>query len=157
MYTLRTSNSKDAEFAYDVVKTTMREYAIQTWGTWLDKESKNAAIEDTAQGKIQIIYIDDEKAGTLQYEKNEDHILINQIYLLPPFQNIGVGRSILNDLKDMSKETNVPLRLSVLQVNPAKKFYTKNEFTIERETQERVFMQYAPNKRMQAYAAKPRR
>lgn len=144
MYTLRISTSKDAEFVYNIVKTTMRDYAIQTWGTWLDKDSKKAAIEDTAQGKIQIIYIANDKVGTLQYEKNEDEILISQLNLLPPFQNMGVGGSILVDLKSLSKEMNVPLKLSVLQVNPAKHFYTKNEFRIEKETPERVYMRYAP-------------
>ena len=44
----------------------MRDYAIQTWGAWLDKESKQAAIEDTAKGKIQIICIGEEQAGTLR-------------------------------------------------------------------------------------------
>lgn len=47
----------------------MRDYAIQTWGAWLDKESKQAAIEDTAKGKIQIICIGEEQAGTLEVEE----------------------------------------------------------------------------------------
>ena len=144
MYTLRTSNSTDAEFVYNTVKTTMRDFAIQTWGIWLDKESKSAAIEDTALGKIQIIYVNNEMAGTLQYETNDGVILVSQIYLLPPFQNMGIGGSIVNELKGMSRELNVPIKLSVLQVNSAKHFYTKNGFSIEKETRERAYMQYAP-------------
>ena len=94
MYTLRTSISADADFAYETVKTTMRDFAIQTWGTWHDQDSKNAAIQDTKLGKIQIIYVGNEKAGTLQYETTESEILVNQIYLLPPFQNRGIGGEI---------------------------------------------------------------
>ncbi len=94
MYTLRTSISADADFAYETVKTTMRDFAIQTWGTWHDQDSKNAAIQDTKLGRIQIIYVGNEKAGTLQYETTESEILVNQIYLLPPFQNRGIGGEI---------------------------------------------------------------
>jgi GNAT superfamily N-acetyltransferase len=144
MYTLRQSDSGDAEFAYEVVKVTMRDYAIQTWGTWLDKESKIAAKVDTESGKIKIIYIENEKAGTLQLERRKNEIFINQIYLLPSFQSKGVGRDIVNDLKKMARDEKTPLKLSVLQVNPAKEFYIKNGFEIEKETQERVYMQYVP-------------
>jgi len=144
MYTLRISNSTDAEFAYQTVKTTMRDFAIQTWGAWLDTESKRAAIEDTALGKINIIYVNNEMAGTLQYENKKGVILVSQIYLLPTYQNRGIGGSIVNDLKELSRDLNVPIKLSVLQVNTAKHFYFKNGFTIEKETHERVYMQYAP-------------
>jgi GNAT superfamily N-acetyltransferase len=144
MYTLRKSDAGDAEFAYEVVKVTMRDYAIQTWGTWLDEESKIAAMVDTESGKIQIIYIENEKAGVLQLEKRKDEIFINQIYLLPSFQSKGVGRDIVNDLKKMARDENTPLKVSVLQVNPAKEFYIKNGFEIEKETQERAYMQYVP-------------
>jgi GNAT superfamily N-acetyltransferase len=143
-YTLRQADFRDAEFAYEVVKVTMRDYAIQTWGTWLDKESKIAATIDTESGKIEIIYINNEKAGTLQLEKRKHEIFINQIYLLPSFQNKGVGRDIINDLKKMARDEKTPLKLTVLQVNPAKEFYIKNGFKIEKETQERVYMYYAP-------------
>ncbi len=144
MYTLRKSNSADAEFAYETVKITMRDFAIQTWGIWLDRESKEAAIEDTKRGKIEIIYVGRDKAGTLQYETTESAILVSQIYLLPPFQKTGIGGKIVNKLKDKSRESNLPIKLSVLRVNSATEFYLKQGFVIEEETDERVFMQFAP-------------
>jgi GNAT superfamily N-acetyltransferase len=144
MYTLRTSISANADFAYETVKTTMRDFAIQTWGTWHDQDSKNAAIQDTKLGKIQIIYVGNERAGTLQYETTESEILVNQIYLLPPFQNRGIGGEIISKLQEKSRESNLPIKLSVLRVNSATEFYLKKGFVIEKVTVERVFMQYAP-------------
>jgi GNAT superfamily N-acetyltransferase len=144
MYTLRISNFSDADFAYETVKTTMRDFAIQTWGTWHDQESKNAAVQDTTLGKIQIVYVGNEKAGTLQYETTETGILVSQIYLLPPFQKRGIGGEIVSKLQEESRESNLPIKLSVLRVNSATEFYLKKGFLIEKETDERVFMQYAP-------------
>ena len=144
MYTLRTSNFADADFAYETVKTTMRDFAIQTWGSWHDQESKNAAVQDTKLGKIQIIYVGIEKAGTLQYETSDTEIFVSQIYLLPPFQKRGIGGEIISKLQRQSRESNRPIKLSVLRVNSATDFYLKKGFFIENETEERVFMRYAP-------------
>ena len=141
---MRKSCSEDAEFAFEAVKVTMRDYAIQTWGVWLEKESKEAAIEDTSKGKIEIIIFEGGKAGTLQIERLENEIFVHQIYLLPNFQNLGIGSSLLNYLKEMAKEFNLPLKLSVLQVNPAKQFYINRGFIVVSETSERVSMQYVP-------------
>ena len=144
MYKLRKSNSTDAEFVYHTIKVTMRDYAIQTWGAWLDKESKQAAIEDTAKGKIQIICIGEEQAGTLEVEEVGSVLVINQLYLLPKFQNNGVGTQILRDLKEKARKMSVPIKLSVLLVNPAQQFYKRNGFTVHSETAERVYMRYTP-------------
>jgi GNAT superfamily N-acetyltransferase len=122
----------------------MRDYAIQTWGTWLDKESKQAAIEDTAKGKIQIICIGEEQAGTFEIEEVGSELVINQLYLLQKFQNNGVGTEILRDLKEKARKMSVPIMLSVLLVNPAQRFYKRNGFTVQSETAERVYMRYTP-------------
>jgi GNAT superfamily N-acetyltransferase len=132
MYTLRKSVPTDAEFAYETVKITMRAFAIQTWGIWLDRESKQAAIQDTKLGKIKIIYVGSEKAGTLQYETTDSAILVSQIYLLPPFQKTGIGGEIVNKLKSKSRKLNLPIKLSVLRVNSATEFYLKQGFVIEK-------------------------
>jgi GNAT superfamily N-acetyltransferase len=144
MYTLRTSVAEDADFAYEAVKITMRDYAIETWGRWLEKESKETAIEDTQKGKIEIIYFGSEKAGVLQLKNSENEIFVNQIYLLPEYQNKGIGTCIINDLKEIAKKAKVPLKLNVLQVNPAKHFYANRDFKVEKETLERVHMKYVP-------------
>ena len=144
MYKLRKSNSADAEFAYHTIRVTMRDYAIQTWGTWLDKESKQAAIEDTTKGKVQIICIGEEQAGTLMIEEHDDELVIDQLYLLPKFQNKGVGTEILRSLKEQARKMSVPIKLSVLRVNPAQRFYNRNGFTVSSETVERVYMRYTP-------------
>jgi hypothetical protein len=88
--------------------------------------------------------VGNEKAGTLQYEITESEILVNQIYLLPPFQNRGIGGEIISNLQEKSRESKLPIKVSVLRVNSATEFYFKKGFVIENETVERVFMQYAP-------------
>jgi len=142
--TLRESNVDDAEFAYKVVKETMRDYAIQTWGVWLDKESKQAAIKETESGDVKIIELENDRIGILLVERSNNQIVIEQIYILPEYQNQGIGTTIISGLKKESLKLHIPLKLSVLRVNPAKDFYIRNGFIIEKETDERIYMQYEP-------------
>ena len=140
--TLRKADEDDAEFAYEVVKVTMRDYAIQTWGVWLDEESRQDAIKQSKSGRIEIIEIQDDRAGILLVETDNKQMAIEQFYILPEFQNKGIGTKILSDLKNAALELRIPLKLSVLRVNPAKEFYAKNGFVIEKEADERIYMQY---------------
>ena len=144
MYTLRVSTEADADFAYETIKTTMRDFALQTWGVWLDDEARQDAVQGARTGKLQVICSAGERVGLLQYEKSETEIAVKQLFLLPTFQYRGIGGEVVADLKKMSEQTMLPLVLSVLQVNPAKEFYLKKGFAIARETDERVFMQYFP-------------
>jgi hypothetical protein len=43
--TLRRAEAEDADFAFRVLKETMRDYAIATWGTWLEEESRRETVE----------------------------------------------------------------------------------------------------------------
>ena len=140
---MKTSVQSDAEFAYETVKITMRDFAVQTWGSWHDKDSWEAAIRDTRLGKIKIIYMGTAKAGTLQYELTETTIVVSQLYIIPAFQKSGLGSEVIKELKRKSMKLNLPIELSVLRVNSATAFYLKHEFTIEKETAERIFMQFS--------------
>ena len=144
MYRLKQSTAEDAEFAYHALKTTMREFAMQTWGVWLDEEAKKDAAHATQSGKVQIIYVDEVKVGTLQYVETESEIIVKQLYLLPAYQNQGIGGAIMNDLQKRAIELKLPIELSVLQVNSAKEFYLKKGFFVKLETAERIRMRYEP-------------
>jgi len=144
MYKLRKATTADSEFIYETVKTTMRKFAIETWGVWLDKEARKDAEEGAKNGKIQIICVNNEKVGTVQVAITENEIILKQLYILPKFQYRGIGGEILRDLKVKSNKSNLPITLRVLQVNSAKEFYLKNGFTVEKETAERMFFRCAP-------------
>lgn len=144
MYTLKNSSASDADYIYQVVKTTMYEYAIQTWGVWLEKEAKEDARTSAAEGKVQIVYVDQSRVGILLVSTDESQIVVKQIYVMPAFQNQGIGTAIISDLKQHSEATRLPITLRVLQVNPAKQFYLNMGFQIEKQTKERAFMRYAP-------------
>lgn len=144
MYSLRKSTSADAEFAYDTINTTMRNYALQTWGVWLDEQARQDAREGTHSGSIQIICVGKNRAGTVQWLNTDTEIRLKQLYILPPYQNKGIGGRIIDELKNEANEKVISIVMSVLQINRAKGFYIKKGFSVTDESAERVQMRYKP-------------
>lgn len=48
--TLRCATAEDAEFAFQVLKETMREYVVATWGTWWEEESRRETVDQVWEG-----------------------------------------------------------------------------------------------------------
>jgi GNAT superfamily N-acetyltransferase len=74
--------------------------------------------------------IDGQDAGLLRVDEFDTHIHIDQLFILPEFQNQGFGRVILDQAIEQAKSIGLPLRLWVLRVNPAREFYERLGFSI---------------------------
>jgi hypothetical protein len=44
-------DAEDAEFAFGVLKETMRDYAVATWGTWWEEEARREAVGRPENGR----------------------------------------------------------------------------------------------------------
>jgi ribosomal protein S18 acetylase RimI-like enzyme len=63
---------------------------------------------------------------------------------LPEFQRDGIGTELVRRMLQRAKELDVPVRLRVLRVNPAKRLYERMGFVVTSEEPERFYMQSAP-------------
>jgi GNAT superfamily N-acetyltransferase len=141
---LRRAKTEDAEFAFGVLKETMREYAVATWGTWWEEESQRETAEQVSAGKTKIIELDDVPIGIQLIERSGTHIQLEQLYIVKAFQRRGFGTELLKRLLVEAKESNLPIRLRVLAVNPAKRLYERLGFVVVKSTPERYFMEWKP-------------
>ena len=81
------------------------------------------------QAEHQIILCDGEPAGRLMVNRSDEAILLVDIALLPPFQNRGIGTTLMRQLFKESAETRKPVRLQVLKFNQhAERLYTRLGF-----------------------------
>jgi hypothetical protein len=53
--TLRRAKAEDPEFAFKVLKETMWEYVVATWGTWREEESQRETVEQVSAGRTEVI------------------------------------------------------------------------------------------------------
>jgi len=70
---------------------------------------------------------------------------VDKLYLLPAYQNQGLGGFLVERLKDDAKLARVALRLTVLEVNPARRFYERHGFVLTHRIAPRHHMEWRGN------------
>ena len=84
---------------------------------------------------IQIIRIEHTSVGMMKLVQKPTEWKLVQIQMVPELQGSGIGSSILEVVITQAKTAGVPLRLSVLKVNPAKRLYDRLGFVVLKEKQ----------------------
>jgi ribosomal protein S18 acetylase RimI-like enzyme len=136
--TLRPAVPDDAEFVLRVTEACMRAYAEQTWGAW--NEALTRASFDPATHRI--IQCDEQDIGCLALHEWDDHLDLDKLYILPAYQNRGIGTRLMDDIVAQAAAAGKPVRLSVLAVNPARRFYERAGFVVTQSTAERHYMEW---------------
>ena len=143
-FRLRQASADDAQLFYSVIDQTMREFIITTWGTWNEDRVRRESQEDSCSPNAQIVLVDDISVGVLVVERFLTYIQIEQIYLLPEYQRVGIGTALIKSLILEAAKAKIPVRLRVMTVNPAKSFYERLGFMVTEATPEFCFMEKAP-------------
>jgi GNAT superfamily N-acetyltransferase len=138
---LRKGLPKDADFIYRVLETTMRDYVEQTWGAFNAADNRKAVAERIAAGTFSVIRLRGADIGVLCVERHPTHIQLDQLFILPPYQNKGIGTRIVRDLAREAKDAGKPVRLRVLAVNPARALYEREGFRVTMNTLQRIYME----------------
>jgi ribosomal protein S18 acetylase RimI-like enzyme len=140
-FTLRQATIDDAPLFYAVIDRTMREFIIATWGRWNEARVRQEAREDSSSPNAKVIVVGDIAVGVFFVERHSTHIQLEQIYLLPEYQRMGIGTALINSLIREAKLNELPICLRVMAVNPAKKFYERLGFVVTEATLEFFIMQ----------------
>jgi ribosomal protein S18 acetylase RimI-like enzyme len=143
-FTLRPASADDAPLFYSVIDRTMREFIVTTWGTWNEERVQRESEENSRSLNAQVIQVADISVGVFVVERCPTHIDIEQIYLLPEYQRQGIGTVLLNQLIVEASQHDIPVRLRVMVVNPAKSFYERFGFVITEATGDFFCMEKTP-------------
>jgi ribosomal protein S18 acetylase RimI-like enzyme len=141
-FTLRPSTVEDAPLFYRLIDRTMRGFIVETWGGWDDARIRQESIVDSASPNAQVVQIGTMAAGVWVVARSPSHIQLEQIYLFPEYQRLGIGTALLKRLMEESDRTDVPVRLRVIAVNPAKRFYEGLGFVVTETKPEFFWMEY---------------
>jgi GNAT superfamily N-acetyltransferase len=143
-FTLRQTNIDDAPLFYSVIDLTMREFIIETWGAWNESRVQIESREHSISPNARVIQVGDMAAGVFLVERYPTHIQLAQIYLLPEYQRLGIGSALIDSLIIEASQSNIPIRLHMIAVNPAKKFYEQLGFAVTKSTPDLFFMEKLP-------------
>ena len=143
-FTLRQATIDDAALFYSVIDRTMRDLIIATWGVWDELRVQRESYEDSSSPNAQVIQIGDVSVGVFTVERFPTYIQLEQIYLLPQYQRLGIGTRLLNSLISEASQSQIPVRLRVLTINSAKMFYEKFGFVVTKATSDFLYMEKSP-------------
>jgi len=123
----------DQEFLWRLHRETMRDYVDETWG-WNEEWQRARFDENFDPEKLEIVENETGPIGCISVKRLADEILLAAIEIAPERQNRGVGTRIIRELLDECDHKQLPARLFVLKVNPARRLYTRLGFQCIEET-----------------------
>jgi GNAT superfamily N-acetyltransferase len=132
---LRKATTDDAAFALHVTEACMRIYAERTWGTW-------NGLADFDPARDVIVERDGHSIGLIGVDRRQEFWFLDKLYLLPSYQNQRIGSFLLRSLLEEAKSEGVVLRLTVLEVNPARRFYERHGFILTHTVSPRHHMEW---------------
>lgn len=138
---IRRAQGSDSEFAYEALLT-MRQYAESTWGIWSEADGRARTASDAKAGRSQIVQVASVPVGLLCVDTFATHLQLDQLYILPQYQRLGVGAHVLRMVLTEACASRLPVRLRILRVNPARHFYERHGFRVVSETPERFLMEH---------------
>ncbi len=86
--------------------------------------------------------------SAIAVERHATHTQVEDLYILPEFQNQGIGTAIILDIIEEAHQDCKPVRLRVLTSSPAKVLYERLGFVVVHIEPERYFMEYPYLKRI---------
>lgn len=143
-FTLRPANSDDAPLFYSVIDLTMREFILTTWGRWDEVRVQTESHLHSKSPNSQVIEVDNIPVGVLRVARFSTYIELEQIYLLPKYQRLGIGSALINQLIAEADRSSIPIRLWVMAINPAKRFYERLGFIVTEEIPDFFLMEKVP-------------
>lgn len=140
----RKAQAIDSEFVFTVKKAAFREYVEQIWG-WDDTYQRELHNRRFDSQDLRIIQFHGTDVGFLSTSTNSDTFNVDQIYILPEYQDREIGAACMRNIINDANLEQKPVTLQVLKINTrATAFYQRLGFTIVDENSTHFQMKRRP-------------
>ncbi|HIH31683.1 TPA: GNAT family N-acetyltransferase [Candidatus Woesearchaeota archaeon] len=100
---IRQCELEDANFIHDLMRNNMMRYFESIPERWCEKKYWKCY----APERIIIVEYEKKPVGFFDYEMDNNELYIHNIQIIPKYQLRGIGRSIVNYLKEIAKNENI--------------------------------------------------
>lgn len=131
---LRKASPSDSTFAFYVKKAAFKAYVENVWD-WDDDKQRQLHEQRFGTQDFGIIELAGIDIGITAVVVTTDCVNVNQLFLLPEYQDKGIGRRCMLFIMKEARKLGLPVRLRVMKVNPrALAFYERLGFMYTGET-----------------------
>ncbi len=128
--TLRPAAEDDYDFLYELHRAAMLDAIAATWG-WDEAWQQAYFQEHFDPTRRQIVLLDGKEVGVISIEIRESSLYLALIEILPNFQRIGIGTTLLRQFKERAFAAGSRAALHVLKANDsARRLYEREGFKI---------------------------
>ncbi|MBK1882085.1 GNAT family N-acetyltransferase [Luteolibacter pohnpeiensis] len=139
----RLPGDEDRLICYRIKKAALMRYVESLWG-WDEQLQIAFHQKDWETQKPEIITLGSCDIGTIEIIKNDQELHLGEFYLLPDYQNQGIGSHLLTLLTQEADTLALPIKLEVIKINPAKNLYLRHGFVDIGETETHFLMKREP-------------
>ncbi len=132
------------EFSYQVKKAAEGEY-IALMFDWDEDVQRGFHAKAWQEQKPDIIAYDGKPIGTIATTESEDCIEIGQFFILPEYQNKGIGTYLLKNILEKADQLGMNVTLRFLRNNQVKSLYVRNGFRIVDTSETMHYMERKPD------------
>ena len=124
---LTSATPADYAFTHDLTRSNMEKYVAKYWGGW-DEAVYRANYERTEN---LLLRLGGEKVGFVRFEPAADRLVLEDVQLLPAYQNRGLGGWMLDRVRELAAARGVrAVRLRCFKDNPARRLYLRAGFRV---------------------------
>jgi ribosomal protein S18 acetylase RimI-like enzyme len=143
---IRDARSDDYEAIFGLHEALFKEGIERIWG-WEDSRQRENFAEEWQSVTTRSLFLGERWIGYVQLKEEADCLYLLCLAVMPEFQGMGIGRSVMAGLQIEAARCALPLRLSVFRSNPrAERFYEGLGFRISGMNEDLVRMEWLPSR-----------
>jgi GNAT superfamily N-acetyltransferase len=127
---VRPSLTGDAPFLVDLALQAYRDVVTLQFGSWDEAEQAARFSAKLERVPFEVAELGQKSVAAVSASIHSDHVFLNELLVLPAFQNRGFGSFLLDRVVSRAEEIGVPLRLHTLRMNRAIRLYERRGFGI---------------------------
>jgi ribosomal protein S18 acetylase RimI-like enzyme len=142
-FELRPAAEGDREFFFTTRRDGFRALVDELDG-WDDEAERAKADREFAALPVRIVLENGRPVGYLAVLDEGDYVVLDEVVVAPDAQRRGLGTALVGEVLEDAARRGLPVRLSVLVNNPARRLYERLGFRVTGTEHPRVRMEWSP-------------
>ncbi|WP_321871948.1 GNAT family N-acetyltransferase [Paraburkholderia tropica] len=138
------TTESDAEILVSIRIASMRE-SLERIGRFDPQRARERFLASFDPVLCCFIEVDGVQAGFILVRPQQDHWLLDHLYILPEHQGRGIGAAVLRDVFKRADALRMPIRLGALRGSDSNRFYQRHGFVQTDEAEWDIYYVRHPN------------